>query len=254
MFRTVRTAVAALALFASTVAAQSVDHGKVGLGVALNPIAIADMNGDLAVLPMGLGNFTVPIWMGERVRLEPELGIIRASSESSNSGFTSQSHETILRYGATMHFMLARSGNFRPYVGPRVGFVRRSTHYESTGNPSQESKRTDNYIGVTIGSEYWFTPRFSLGAEVQLNRVGLGEEESTPQVPWSGSTSEPFRLTRSSAPVRVTLSAPASTQRSRREPASSGSRSEAPTHHPIRSSPIGAAFGRGGEARSRSLR
>jgi hypothetical protein len=192
MFRTVRNTVLALAFLASTVAAQSGDGARVGLGVALNPIALGEFDGDLGVLPLGLGNFTVPIRVGDRLRLEPEFGILRAHSEFSGSGFSGESQQTILRYGLGVHFLRTGTDNFRTYIGPRVGFIRHSNRQESSGSAANETKRTDHYLGVAVGGEYWFTPHFSLGAEVQVNRVGLGDEESTNQPPPSGSFSSSF--------------------------------------------------------------
>lgn len=178
MVRTTCTLALALFVLASTAEGQS--DSRIGLGVRLNPIAIVDFDIDAGVLPIGLGNFTVPIRVGENLRIEPELGIFRASSEASGSGFTGSFSGTVLRYGAAVHYFLGQAEAFRPYVGGQVGFIRESSKQESTGSPTFEVKRTDNYFGVVIGGEYWFAPRFSLGAEVQLNRVGVGDEDVTP--------------------------------------------------------------------------
>ncbi|MGD8601407.1 MAG: outer membrane beta-barrel protein [Gemmatimonadota bacterium] len=179
MLRTTCAIVLVLTVFASTAAAQS-DRGRFGFGVRLNPIAIADIDIDASVLPIGLGNFTVPILLGERARVEPELGILRGSSDISGSGFSGSSTVTILRYGAALHYFLAEADDFRPYVGVQFGFIRQTSKDESSGSPTYETKRTDNYLGIVFGGEYWFASRFSLGAEVQLNRVGMGDEEVTP--------------------------------------------------------------------------
>jgi hypothetical protein len=179
MLRTLRHTLLALALTAPA-AAQSARGTAVGLGVALNPIALGDLDTDATMLPVGLGNFTVPIRVGSRLRLEPELGILRAHSEASGGGFSGGSTATLLRYGIAAHFMMAGTDDFQPYIGPRLGFIRSSTRQESSGSPANEDKRTDHYLGVAIGGEYWLTSRFSLGAEVQINRVGIGRDSDVP--------------------------------------------------------------------------
>lgn len=192
MFRTACTTLLAFAILANGAAAQSDGGVKVGFGVALNPIAIADMDLDASVLPVGLGNFTVPIQIGSSLRFEPEFGIFRGHSESSSNGSTSKYTQSLMRYGLAAHYLFAGSESFRPYVGPRVGFIRQSSDQEFTGSTPYESKRTDTYFGLALGGEYWFTPRFSLGGEVQVNRIGIGDEEVTNEPAPSGSYDASF--------------------------------------------------------------
>ena len=179
MFRATCSVILALAVMSSVAAAQSGDGPSVGLGIALNPIAMVDIDEEFGVLPLGFGNFTVPIRMGARARLEPELGIYRAKFEFSEGALSGESVQSILRYGVALHFMMTETDSFRPYLGPRVGFIRHSERQEiGGGGAPDETTRTDSYVGLAIGGEYWFTPRFSLGGELQINRVGIGDEES----------------------------------------------------------------------------
>ncbi len=190
MFRTASVVGATLCLFATTTAAQSIEHGRVGFGVALNPIALADAGQEVSVLPLGLGNFTVPIWVSSRVRLEPELGILKGSSSSSGGGGpTTEFNQTVLRYGIAAHFVISESESFGAYAGPRIGFARQSQTYSYTGAADQEIKQTNHYIGIAIGGEYWLASHFSLGAEVQISRIGIGDEEVTGQTTPEGDTS-----------------------------------------------------------------
>ena len=186
MFRMTRAIVystaVALGALASSAGAQSAD-ARLGIGVALNPIALGDFGDDFVAAPIGLGNFTVPVRVADRLRVEPELGILRVSSEFSNGTFSGESNQTVIRYGLAVHFLTTGPEAFRAYFGPRVGFIRRSSEQESSGSPTFEEKRTDNYLGVTLGGEYWFTSRFSLGAEIQVNRLGIGDEETPNQPP-----------------------------------------------------------------------
>jgi len=177
MFRTLHPTLLALAVLASNVDAQSGNGSRIGLGVTLNPVAVAEIDMESSFLPIGLGNFTVPIRLGNGVRVEPELGIYKLDAEFEGSGFTGKFESSILRYGVGVHFLVGGTDEFRPYVGPRFGFIKQSNRQENTGSSAQEEKRTDNYIGLVLGGEYFLTSRFSLGAEVQLNRVGMGNEE-----------------------------------------------------------------------------
>lgn len=187
MLRTTCTITLALAVLASTAEGQSDQRRRIGLGVRLNPVAIADFDLDASVLPIGFGNFTVPVWVAERVRLEPELGILRIHSEASGTSFSGSSTGTALRFGTAVQYFFGEDGAFRPYAGAQFGLIRQTSKQEFTGSPDMEVKRTDNYFGVALGGEYWFTSRFSLGAEVQINRVGMGDEDVTP--PPTSSTS-----------------------------------------------------------------
>jgi hypothetical protein len=177
MSRTLHAMSFALAVLASSVDAQS--GSRIGLGVTLNPVAVAEIDMESSFLPIGLGNFTVPIQLGSRVRVEPELGIYKFNAEFEGSGFNGNFESSILRYGAGVHFLVGGTDEFRPYVGPRFGFIKQSNRQENTGSATQEEKRTDTYIGLVVGGEYFLTSRFSLGGEVQLNRVGMGDEEDS---------------------------------------------------------------------------
>ena len=202
MSRTICAITMALAVSASTAAAQSDQGGRIGVGVRLNPIAVVDFDIDSSVLPIGLGNFTLPIRLGESLRLEPELGIFRASSDASGTGFTGSSTGTLLRLGAALHYFLGQPGPFRPYVGAQAGLIRQSSKTESSGSPTYETKRTDNYFGLVFGGEYWLAPRFSLGAEVQINRIGVGDEDVTPPPPSSFTVESSYISTNGVIAVR----------------------------------------------------
>lgn len=163
---------------------------RVGVGVSLNPAAIIDPDAGL-FLPVGLGNIYLPIQIGRSVRLEPEVGLFRASQKASNTGFSFSETSTVLRLGIGVFYAFPVDHGFRAYLGPRAGLIRTTDRVEATLSPSSTTKRTDHYLGVALGGEYLFTPRFSLGAEAQFNRTSLGDEETDPPPPFppSGETS-----------------------------------------------------------------
>ncbi len=56
-----------------------------------------------------------------------------------------------------------------------------TTNYEGEDPYSSErtESRTDLYIGLTVGGEYFLSSRFSLGAEGQINRIAMGDPDVT---------------------------------------------------------------------------
>lgn len=161
-----------------------------GIGVFLNPGALVTDDGDLnsLFLPVGLGNFTIPILVANRIRIEPELGYTKVGSTFEFPDGSSTSSMSVSRYGLNGHVVLFDRGGLRPYAGLRVGTIRASESYAYTsGSFQDEGKRTrsDWYVGAALGGEYFFSPHFSLGGEVQLNRVGIGDEKE------DGAPSEP---------------------------------------------------------------
>jgi hypothetical protein len=157
-----------------------------GVGVSLNPAAI--INPDNGVfLPVGLGNIYLPVQLVPWVRLEPEVGLFRVSQKASGTGFSSSETSTVLRLGIGVFYVFPADHGFRAYIGPRAGLIRTSDKFELSGSPSTSTKRTDHFLGIALGGEYLFTPHFSLGAEAQLNRISIGDEETDPPSPFPPS-------------------------------------------------------------------
>lgn len=180
------------ALAPAVSAQESPRRFALGIGVALNPVALlVSANGlnDL-VVPIGLGNVTVPMSIGARVRLEPEFGLTRYSSETNvdTADFNAQTAVTALRLGVGLSIVVLEEAGLRTYAGFRVGLSRFSESSSQTspfGDFEGSLKRTDSHIGVMFGGEYFLARRFSLGAELQLTRVSFGETqvESAPVTP-----------------------------------------------------------------------
>ena len=92
---------------------------RFGIGVSLNPSVVVAGDIESFFLPFGLGDVYVPIMIGERLKLEPQLGLFRFSSKFSDSGFTSESTFTVWRLGTGIFYRLPASESFSAYLGPR---------------------------------------------------------------------------------------------------------------------------------------
>jgi opacity protein-like surface antigen len=177
------------------------------------PAALLTSNGggfaDLFV-PIGLGNFTLPLLIGPRLRIEPELGFTRVSSrnESPDGAFSSRTSSTLLRYGLGVGAVIIQEGGFRSHTGIRFGLSRFSQNVSVTspfGSSETGSKRTDSYFGVALGGEYFLARRFSLGGEFQLTRMSLGDVEVEGLPPGSGVTDSTVWSTNGLIAVRFHL-------------------------------------------------
>ena len=178
-------AIAVLAA-ASATQAQVPDHG-IGLGVSLSPSALVEVSSQTTImLPIGFGNFYLPIIAGPHLKLEPEFGIWHTSSSTSYGGSSWSSSGAILRVGAGVFRLLRVGGGTALYVGPRVAMVRNSDSQTSSASTTS-SHQTNWSFGLAIGGEHFFSPHFSLGGEVQLNYISVGKQEVEPN-PNPGTT------------------------------------------------------------------
>lgn len=169
----------ALIIFISCATGQE-NQVKVGIGVSVNPTALFSSNTSPTMfLPVGLTNIYVPIMTSMNFRLEPEVGILTLSSETSGSS-PSKTSSTALRFGLGLFYVKPLDSSFSFYVGPRLGILVSSTTVKYTFDPETKTSETDFYVGACVGGEYSFSRHFSLGGEVQLNYVSYGSPDRTP--------------------------------------------------------------------------
>lgn len=155
--------------------------GKIGIGVSLNPIAILGSGStSIFLLPVGLSNIYIPIMAGPSFRIEPEAGIFTISTETTLGSSSEKSSTTLLRLGIGLFYVHSSESSFNSYFGPRIGILSTSETSSTTGNSETKTSETDFFIGFCIGSEYLFSPHFSIGAEAQLNYISFGNPEYTP--------------------------------------------------------------------------
>jgi hypothetical protein len=159
-----------LLLFVISAKAQD-DPVRVGFGVGFGQ-GFSFIGSDLSVLalPIDFADFSVVI-RGSNFRFEPTLGYFSISSTGSSNDFSNFRLGTILAYTNSRESM-----NF--YYGIDIGVI-----LTSEGDRS----KTDFFIGPAIGGEYMFSNNFSLGGEIQINYISIGNfnedsDESTSMV------------------------------------------------------------------------
>jgi hypothetical protein len=103
--------------------------------------------------------------VSRRIRLEP---FVDFSSTRADYPVTSDTTwDAVTRIGVGAFAMFQSPERVTVYVGPRVGLLRGSTKLSgSAGETSTESSGW--FLAASLGGEYGFTARFSLGAEAKL--------------------------------------------------------------------------------------
>ncbi len=174
-----RLSLAGVAVLTIAAAAHAQERGVTfGIGTSLNPTAIG--SGGLVLLPVGLGNIYFPLIIGSRFKLEPEFGLLRVSEKTTVGGTSSESSATLTRLGIGAFWVTPIRESFRAYVGPRVGIVRNSESSRFGTEPERKVTQTNLVLELATGGEYLFSSHFSLGGEVRLGYINVGESKVTP--------------------------------------------------------------------------
>jgi len=160
-----------------------------GLGVSLNPTAVFGNSSSIMLLPVGFSNFYIPITLNNSKRIEPEFGIYSYSSESTSEGYSIENSSTITRLGLGLLFLKPYSDNFNASFGLRIGLLSHSTTSKYNGETSSRDQ-SDLYIGIVVGGEHMLSEHFSIGGEIQLNYIEIGEEKRTPSASNGNDRSE----------------------------------------------------------------
>jgi len=147
----------------------------VGFGQGFNFIGGSDLSA--LTLPIDFADFSVTI-RGKSFRFEPTLGYFSYSSSVtySNPSYTSESDFSNVRLGAILAFA-ASKGSMNYYYGIDIGVILSSESSSSTapGSTSTDESKTDFFVGPAIGGEYMFSENFSLGGEIQINYISIGQ-------------------------------------------------------------------------------
>ncbi len=187
-----RLLLAGIAMLTIAATADAQERGVTfGIGTSLNPTAIFAGDGDLALFNVGLGNVYFPLIIGSSFKLEPEFGLLRFSEKTTDGTTSSESSGTLTRLGIGAFWVSEIRESFRAYVGPRVGIVRDSETSRFSTQPERKVTQTNLVLELVTGGEHLFSSHFSLGGEVRLTYINVGEREVTP--PFGPSPSEQSR-------------------------------------------------------------
>ncbi len=176
-----RLSLAGVAMLTIAATADAQEPGVTfGIGTSLNPTAIAS---DQVLLPVGLGNLYFPLIIGSSFKLEPEFGLLRLSEKTTDGTSSSESSATLTRLGIGAFWVTPIRESFRAYVGPRIGIVRNSESSRSGTEPETKVTQTYLVLELATGGEYLLSSHFSLGGEVRLGYINVGEPKVTPAPP-----------------------------------------------------------------------
>jgi Outer membrane protein beta-barrel domain len=178
MRSTCRFAFAALASLALSLPAlaQERERPRVGVGVGLttfdfNVTTLA--NGFPAAVP---DSIYFPIALTPTFRIEPEIGV---ATLDQNTGAGSTSVETsVWSIGLGVFWLFPTSPQLDVYVGGRVVRTSYTLKLKSATN-TDTTEGSDIRVIPALGGEFSLHPRFSIGAEVQLQLISFGDRTVT---------------------------------------------------------------------------
>ncbi len=145
------------------------ERSRIGFGVSLGKeiVEIGE-----AYTMLDFPSFYLPISLSSNFRFEPEIGYLRYSGSDEDW----EESRSILSIGCGI-FSVTQKGKVDIYYGVRLGLRSTSRSYQFTwdGVDSVDESKTDFYIGPAIGGEYFFTDHLTLGGEIQLNYIFIGQ-------------------------------------------------------------------------------
>lgn len=160
-----------LTFFAASILLQGQEkRSRIGIGISMGK-EITSSNGSVLTL-FDFPSIYVPIIISSKFRLEPGIGFYRYS----DSGTDWEESTTILSLSFGI-FVVTRKDKVDIYYGVRNGLICIWDYdrYDWNGTERYERSKTDYYFGPAMGGEYFFSKHFSLGGEVQLNYVFIGQ-------------------------------------------------------------------------------
>jgi hypothetical protein len=146
---------------------------------------------EIITLPIDLANFSFII-RGKNFRIEPSLGYFTLSSDYSDGEYSGESSMSNFRIGAVIAYNNSSFESMNFYYGIDIGVILSSISGSSnnpyTGSESIDESKTDFFIGPAIGGEYMFNRYFSLGGEINLNYISVGNYGDEDATTWLIST------------------------------------------------------------------
>jgi hypothetical protein len=143
----------------------------------------------IETLPVDLANFSI-IVKNNFFRLEPSIGYFTSTIDYNDASSSSEYSNSNIRVGAVFAFNDTHIESMNLYYGIDFGFIFSSRKYTSSySDQSDDNSKTDFFIGPAIGGEYLFIKNFSLGGEINLNYISIGQYDSESDISaWAMST------------------------------------------------------------------
>jgi hypothetical protein len=128
-------------------------------------------------LPVEFVDLSVTI-RSKNFLFEPTFGYSSTSRSytSSSSDYSSDLNTSNLRLGTVLAYVNTNE-SLNYYYGIDLGVFLNSESLEINDNGITETRdksKTDFFIGPAIGGEYMFSNNFSLGGEIQVNYIWIG--------------------------------------------------------------------------------
>lgn len=177
--------VLALLALPSDAAAQESPHLGIGLGLEQVGILVDD---DVGLLSILTPQVYVPIVVSDGLMLEPGIGVFRTKNSESSESADFEATFTFIRVGVGLLFTIQQAERGRVYVGPRIGLMRMSSSSEFNGEAEDDS-RVDLTAAAVLGGEFFLLPAFSIGGEVGLEYLRMGDEEDDGEADIESDTS-----------------------------------------------------------------
>jgi hypothetical protein len=175
---------AAAGFFAVPSKAQERDPEKItfGIGIEFFPSAIAG-DQSLKFQQPGFANLIAPIQLGPHIFIEPELGVYIYNQDQTVDSVKQHFDREIVRTGFGVFYSVEPDKSFEWYIGARLGIFSSEQHQKPVSADSS-SQWGVFYAGDAFGVEYFFSPHFAIGGELQLNHIGFGAP-IIDEVPWT---------------------------------------------------------------------
>ena len=150
----------------------------VGFGREFTPVYVYGGFEELSVitLPAEFVDLSVTI-RSKNFLFEPTFGYSSSSySYTSLSERKNERNFSNLRLGAVLAYVNTNE-SLNYYYGIDLGVILTSVSNESSylgSTETSDQSKTDFFIGPAIGGEYMFSNNFSLGGEIQVNYISIG--------------------------------------------------------------------------------
>ncbi|MBM2816312.1 MAG: hypothetical protein HW421_3074 [Ignavibacteria bacterium] len=154
--------------------AYSQNEVRIGIGASFGMNFVISSDGPAGLL--NLSQFYVPINFTKNFRCEPFFYYYNSNSayQTETGSKKIEKDETGIALGTGIFYCFDANKSTVPYLGLKFGYGSNSSSSNASSSDFEDSQSIIMLSGV-IGGDYFFSPNFSLGAEVNLNYQSYGE-------------------------------------------------------------------------------